>query len=105
MGLFNTFLTSVLYDMHLLYEKYYQTIFFILFKLVGVSFEAKLKTNEGCIDAYIKTDKTIYLFEFKLNKTSRKSIGQIIDCYYYEKFLSYGLPIKMVGVNFNSKKG
>ena len=30
---------------------------------------------------------------------------QIIDRQYYEKFQCCGLPIVMVGVNFNSKKG
>ncbi|MBR3651439.1 MAG: PD-(D/E)XK nuclease domain-containing protein, partial [Victivallales bacterium] len=102
---FQSFLANISYDMHLPYEKYYQTIFFVVFKLLGVDIEAESRTNEGRIDAYIRTEKAVYLFEFKLNKTSRKAVGQIIDRHYYEKFESCGLPIKMVGVNFNSKKG
>ena len=105
MTLFQSFLTCISYDMHLPHEKYYQTIFFVVFKLLGASVEAESRTNEGRIDAYIRTQKNVYIFEFKLNKTSRKAIGQIIDRRYYEKFQSSGLPIKMVGVNFNSKKG
>ncbi len=102
---FQSFLANISYDMHLPYEKYYQTIFFVVFRLLGASVEAESRTNEGRIDAYIRTEKAVYLFEFKLNKTSRKAVGQIIDRHYYEKFESCGLPIKMVGVNFNSKKG
>ena len=102
---FQSFLANISYDMHLPYEKYYQTIFFVVFKLLGMDIEAESRTNEGRIDAYIRTEKAVYLFEFKLNKTSRKAVGQIIDRHYYEKFESCGLPIKMVGVNFNSKKG
>ena len=105
MTLFQSFLACISYDMHLPHEKYYQTIFFVVFKLLGASVEAESRTNEGRIDAYIRTQKNVYIFEFKLNKTSRKAIGQIIDRRYYEKFQSSGLPIKMVGVNFNSKKG
>ena len=102
---FQSFLANISYDMHLPYEKYYQTIFFIVFKLLGMDIEAESRTNAGRIDAYIRTAKAVYIFEFKLNRTSRKAIGQIIDRRYYEKFQSCGLPIKMVGVNFNSKKG
>ena len=105
MKLFQSFLACVSYDMRLPYEKYYQTIFFVVFKLLGASIEAESKTNEGRIDAYIRTAKAVYIFEFKLNKTSRKAVGQIIDRRYYEKFQGGGLPIRMVGVNFNSKQG
>ena len=105
MTLFQSFLASVSYDMHLPYEKYYQTIFFVVFKLLGAGIEAESRTNEGSIDAYIRTAKTIYIFEFKLNKRVVKAVGQIIDRHYYERFQACGQPIVMVGVNFNSKKG
>lgn len=105
MKLFQSFLANINYDMHLPYEKYYQTIFFVVFKLLGASIEAESQTNEGRIDAYIKTQKNVYIFEFKLNKTAEKAVGQIIDHHYYEKFLSGSLPIVMVGVNFDSEKG
>ena len=102
---FQSFLANISYDMHLPYEKYYQTIFFIVFKLLGMDIEAESRTNAGRIDAYIRTKNNVYIFEFKLNKTSRKAISQIVDRQYYEKFLGGGLPIKLIGGNFNSKKG
>ena len=102
---FQSFLANISYDMHLPYEKYYQTIFFIVFKLLGMDIEAESRTNTGRIDAYIRTKNNVYIFEFKLNKTSRKAISQIVDRQYYEKFLGGSLPIKLIGVNFNSKKG
>ncbi len=105
MTLFQSFLANISYDMHLPYEKYYQTIFFVVFKLLGAGIEAESRTNTGRIDAYICTKNNVYIFEFKLNKTTRKAISQIIDRQYYEKFLGGGLPIKLIGVNFNSKKG
>lgn len=105
MKLFQSFLANITYDMHLPYEKYYQTIFFVVFKLIGASIEAESRTNEGRIDAYIRTQKNLYLFEFKLDKTAEIAIEQITDHHYYEKFLTSNLPVVMVGVNFNSKKG
>ena len=105
MTLFQSFLANISYDMHLPYEKYYQTIFFVVFKLLGASIDAESKTNEGRIDAYIRTARKVYLFEFKLDKSAEKAAGQIIDHHYYEKFQACGLPIVMVGVNFDSSKG
>ena len=105
MAVFQSFLASVIYDLHIPDEKYYQTIFFIVFNLLGIFIEAESHTNEGRIDAYIRTQKTVFIFEFKMNKTAQKAVAQIIDRHYYEKFQGCGLPIRLVGVNFNSSKG
>ena len=59
MTLFQSFLANISYDMHLPYEKYYQTIFFVVFKLLGASIDAESKTNEGRVDAYIRTKKKV----------------------------------------------
>ncbi len=105
MKMFQSFLANIPYSIHLKHEKYYQSVFFIFFRLLGLFIKAESQTNEGRIDAYIQTDKTVYIFEFKLDKTSDAAIDQIIDRHYYEKFQSCGLPIQMIGVNFNSEKG
>ena len=103
--IFQSFLASIDYKLHVKDEKYYQTIFFIVFKLLGIFIEAESCTNEGRIDAYIRTAATVYLFEFKLNKTAHKAVSQIVDKRYYEKFQSCGLPVRLVGVNVNYEKG
>ena len=105
MKLFQSFLAGISYDIHLPYEKYYQTIFFVVFKLIGATIEAESRTNEGRIDAYIRTAKNVYLFEFKLDKTAATALDQIQEHHYFEKFQNGTLPITMVGVNFNSEKG
>ena len=105
LALFQSFLACIPYGIHLPYEKYYQTVFFSVFKLIGASIEAESCTNEGRIDAYIRTAKSVYIFEFKLDKTAGKAVGQIIDRRYYEKFRGSGQPVVMVGVNFDSERG
>ncbi len=105
MRTFQSFLASIRYDLHIPNEKYYQTIFFIVFELLGIFIEAESCTNEGRIDACIRTAKAVYIFEFKLDKSAKKAIGQIIDRRYYEKFQSGELPIRLVGVSFDSAKG
>ncbi|MBP5671345.1 MAG: PD-(D/E)XK nuclease domain-containing protein, partial [Victivallales bacterium] len=62
-------------------------------------------TNQGRIDAYVRTAKTVYVFEFKLDKSSDEAVGQILDRRYYEKFQGCGLPVRLIGVNFDSSKG
>ena len=105
MNVFQTFLARIIYDLHIPNEKYYQTIFFIVFELLGIVIEAESHTNEGRIDAYVRTAKTVFIFEFKLDKGPDEAVGQILDRRYYEKFQSCGLPIRLIGVNFDSSKG
>ena len=105
MKAFQSFLASVRYDLHIPNEKYYQTIFFIVFELLGIFIEAESCTNQGRIDAYIRTAKTVYIFEFKLDRSTGQAISQILDRHYYEKFQGGKLPIRLIGVNFDSGKG
>ena len=105
MTILQSLFAGINYDLHIPNEKYYQTIFIVVFRLLGVFIEAESRTNEGRIDAYIRTAKAVYIFEFKLNKSAKKAVSQIVDRHYYEKFQSCGLPIRLIGVNFNSTKG
>ncbi|MBQ7175940.1 MAG: PD-(D/E)XK nuclease domain-containing protein, partial [Victivallales bacterium] len=105
MTLFQSFLANIPYGIHLKHEKYYQTVFFIFFRLLGLFIKAESCTNVGRIDAYIRTAKTVYIFEFKLDKGTDEAVGQILDRHYYEKFQASGMPIRLVGVDFDSQKG
>ena len=102
---FQAFLARIPYEMHLSNEKYYQTVFYVVFSMMGIYIEAESHTNAGRIDAFIKTATTVFIFEFKLNRRPVKAISLIRDRRYYEKFLDCGLPIVLVGANFNSAKG
>ena len=51
-------------------ERYYQTIFFVTFLLLGTTIEAEARTNEGRIDAFIRSTKDVYLLEFKQDKSA-----------------------------------
>ena len=84
---------------------FYQTIFFITFLLLGSSVKAESRTNQGRIDAYVRTAKAVYIFEFELDKSPDEAVGQILDRRYYEKFQFCSLPIRLIGVNFDSDKG
>ena len=102
---FQAFLASIPYGIHLKHEKYYQTVFFIFFRLLGLFIKAESCTNQGRIDAYVRTARTVFIFEFKLDKNADEAVDQILDRRYYEKFQNCGLPIRLIGVNFDSSKG
>lgn len=82
-------------------EKYYQSIIYLLCLLVGIDMQVELSTNVGIIDAVIQTNDAIVIFEFKLRGTAQEALDQILDKKYYERFLSRGKKIILVGVEFN----
>ena len=57
------FFADIPYDLQINKEKYYQTVFYLIFSLIGLKVEAEVKINKGRIDAVI-IDKDIYIFEF-----------------------------------------
>ncbi len=97
-----TLFAGIDYDLHLGYEKYYQTIFYLVFKLIGLRISAEVKTNVGRIDAVVETDDRIYLFEFKLDKDAERALQQVKEHQYYQKYQLHGKPITCVGANFNT---
>ncbi len=95
------FFAKIPNDITIKHEKYYQTIFFTVFKLIGAMVEAETRTNIGRIDAVIKTANDIFIFEFKLRDTAESALRQIRETRYFEPFLDDGRPITLVGVSFD----
>ncbi|MBQ6473870.1 MAG: ATP-binding protein [Victivallales bacterium] len=100
-----SYFASIPYDIRGGDEHYYQTIFFITFLLLGSSVKAESRTNQGRIDAYIRTTKAVYIFEFKLDRNADVAVAQILDRRYYEKFQGCDLPIRLIGVDFDASRG
>ncbi len=95
------FFANIEYDLHIDNERYYQTIFYIVFTILGVKISSEVKTNNGRIDAVIETDTHTYIFEFKLFETAKKALEQIEDKKYFEKYLLNKKQIVLIGVGFD----
>lgn len=93
---------SVDYDIQIPKEKYWQTVFYLIFKLLGFRITTEVKTNPGRVDAVID-DKCIYIFEFKLNGTKEEALAQIKTKKYYEKYIGKGKPIYLIGAEFKDR--
>lgn len=98
------FFTNIPYDIAIQREKYYQSLFYAVFKMLGFVIETEVTTNKGRIDAVIQTSNTIYIFEFKLNGTKEQALKQIKDMQYHQKYLGAGKEIRIVGVEFDEQE-
>ena len=98
------FFANFPYAIQLNDEKYYQSVFYALFYLIGIDIEAEVYTNDGRIDTTIEEGNWRYIFEFKLNQTSEIALDQIEQKEYFQKYLRSGKRIMIVGANFDFEK-
>ena len=83
-------------------ERHYQNVLFIVFKLLGFYTRAEYRTSNGRIDMVVKTDRYIYVMEFKLDGTAEEAIRQINEKGYAAPFTSDGRTLYKIGVNFSN---
>ncbi len=105
MKILTSFYASIPYDLHIGKERYYQTIFYVLFSLIGTYIEAESRTNDGRIDAVCHYNNNVFIFEFKLDKDAKIALDQIKEKEYYKKYENRGKNIFLIGVNFDKTKG
>jgi len=55
------------YDIHLKEEKYWQSLWYLIIKMVGLKASAEYRTNRGRVDMVVETSKSVYVFELKIN--------------------------------------
>ncbi len=72
-----SFFASIPNDMNNKEEKHYQTIFYLLFRLMGQYVDAEVKSAVGRADVVIKMQEAIYVFEFKVDGTPEEALAQI----------------------------
>ena len=98
------FFAGIPYTSHKKQESTFQTIFFSIFRLLGLYVEAESATNDGRIDAVVQTEEAVFIFEFKLDNDPT-ALEQIKEKEYHKKYLLDQREIYIVGVNFDSEKG
>ena len=84
------------------YEGFYASVIYAYF--VGAGFDKVLAedvTNDGRIDLSVFIDDYLYIFEFKVDK--KGALEQIKSKEYFQKYLSSGKEIYIIGVEFDSK--
>ena len=84
-------------------EKYYQTIFFVICRLLTRHVWVEQATNIGRIDAVLEFEQRIVIIELKVNKSSHAALEQIKEKKYADSYMRGGKEILLVGINFDSK--
>ena len=70
------------------FEHYFQSIIYIVFTLLGQYTVCEMQTFNGRIDGKVETDRFIYLFEFKRDKSAENALQQINDKNYALAFIA-----------------
>ena len=97
------FMAALPYELENKTEKHFQTIIFVIFKMMTKYVDVEISTATGRIDMVLKTNTHIYVMEFKLDKSAEEAIAQIDTKDY---LISYQLDDRKkvkVGINFSSE--
>ncbi|MBR3732418.1 MAG: PD-(D/E)XK nuclease domain-containing protein, partial [Spirochaetales bacterium] len=86
------------------YELDYQTIFYLIFTLMGQIMRTEVVTFSGRIDALCETKDYVYLFEFKLDGSVEDALKQIEDKDYAVGYEASGKNVVKIGVAFDTEK-
>ena len=98
------FFAGISYELNDRTERHYQTIFYLVFKLMGQFSEAEVRSAKGRADAVVKTADYIYVFEFKLDGSAEQALAQIDDRGYLIPYTVDGRKLMKIGVNFDPKE-
>jgi hypothetical protein len=97
-----SFFASIPYELHQPTEKYYQSLFYLIFHLVGYRTNAEVSSNRGRMDAVLELKDRVLIFEFKLNQSAEVALKQIHDKQYYQRYQNLNKSITLFGVNFDT---
>lgn len=97
-----SFFASIPYDLENNQEKHYQTIFYLLFRLMGQYIDVEVKSAIGRADVVVKLADSIYVFEFKVDGTPQEALAQINSKQYAIPYLVDHRRVIKVGINFDS---
>lgn len=97
-------LAGVPYDIIRDTENYYQTVLFLVCRLMGYAVQAECRTSDGRIDMLVGTEQYLYLFEFKLDRSADDALAQIDSKDYMLPYQTDSRKAFKIGVNFDTKK-
>lgn len=96
------FFASIPNDLENKTEKHYQTIFYLLFRLMGQYVETEVKSAIGRADVVVKMQDAIYVFEFKMDGTAEEALAQIDSKRYAIPYKADHRRVVKIGASFDS---
>ncbi|MDR1931949.1 MAG: ATP-binding protein [Spirochaetales bacterium] len=101
-----SYIANIPYELNDKSERYYQTLFFLIFSLMGQFTRAEVKSAAGRADMVVNMRDAVYVFEFKLvgNGTAEDALKQIDDKGYLIPYAASGKKLVKIGVEFDAEK-
>jgi hypothetical protein len=96
------FMAGLPYDLENKTEKHFQTIIFVIFKMMTKFVDVEIRTATGRIDMVLMTTTCIYVMEFKLDKSPEEALTQIDTKDYLVAYTLDERRKVKVGINFSS---
>ena len=104
MSYMKSLLAGYPYDLIKDTENHYQNVVYLTLKLMSVYLvDAEFRTSNGRIDLLVRTDKYIYVMEFKYDGSAQEAMDQIESKEYPLPFAMDSRTIIKVGVNFSGE--
>lgn len=97
------FFASIPNDLENKTEKHYQTVFYLIFRLMGQYVDTEVKSAIGRADVVVKLQEAIYVFEFKMDATAEEALAQINSKGYAIPYQVGHKRVVKIGVSFNSE--
>ena len=85
------------------FEHYFQSVLYIVFTLLGQYVHAEVHSSRGRADCVLETDKFVYIFEFKVDKSAKEALEQIEEKGYAAPYGADKRQLFKIGVNFDSE--
>jgi hypothetical protein len=95
---------TIPYSVRELNEQYYQSLFYLIFRLMSLNVQAEVHIATGRIDAVVELASGVWIFEFKFNHSADEALRQIYAKGYAEPWKGDTRPVRVAGVNFDSEK-
>jgi hypothetical protein len=97
------FYNGIPYDEAATVESYYELIFLLTLRMLGIYCEAQVHTAIGRIDALLKVDDFLYVVELKVNGSAEDALAQINDTHYALSYEGHGKKIIKLGIEFDTE--
>ncbi len=85
-------------------ERDFQTVFYLIFNLMGAYIKVEEDSAVGRADAVVHTQDAVYVFELKYDGSAEDALKQIDDKGYLIPYSADGKRLVKIGVNYDSNQ-
>ena len=83
-------------------EGFYEYLFYVLFSCMNQYVQTQVRTNTGRIDMVMHLQRSICVFELKINRSAEEALNQIDEKGYLLPYTADGRKLIKCGISFNT---